>query len=101
MGPAAATIQGLVGLVVLGDAWESIDVYYALASALAGEGRNHAAHLALLRARDPSQERSGSGCGCTSAPAAGPWALMLLALFRRQSSARTSAGSIPASASQR
>ncbi|MEZ4320612.1 MAG: hypothetical protein R3F61_24230 [Myxococcota bacterium] len=47
-----ATLEGLRGLVVLGAAWESVDTYYALRRALQLEGRNHAAALAGLRARE-------------------------------------------------
>jgi len=45
-------IEGLRGLVVLGAAWESVDVMATLARALEGEGRNHAARLVSLRAQE-------------------------------------------------
>ncbi len=45
-------VEGLRGLVVLGAAWESVDVMHALARALEGEGRNSAAMLASLRAQE-------------------------------------------------
>lgn len=48
----ARTIEGLRGLIVLGAAWESVDVYRALQNALAASGRNHGAVLAGLRARE-------------------------------------------------
>ena len=46
-----AAIKGLAGLIVLGDAWESVDVFAALANLLGGQ---HAslAHLAKLRCRE-------------------------------------------------
>jgi hypothetical protein len=46
-----AAIKGLAGLIVLGDAWESVDVFAALAGLLGGQ---HAslAHLAKLRCRE-------------------------------------------------
>jgi len=45
-------VVGLQGLIVLGAAWESVDVFYTLAVALEGEGRNSAARLVALRAQE-------------------------------------------------
>lgn len=42
-------IEGLSGLIVLGDAWESVDVFLALAMALEGRGHAGLALLAKLR----------------------------------------------------
>lgn len=42
-------VRGLSGLIVLGNAWESVDVFHALALALALDGRNSVAFLARLR----------------------------------------------------
>ena len=42
-------VQGLSGLIVLGDAWESVDVYHALAVALQREEHSSLAYLAHLR----------------------------------------------------
>jgi hypothetical protein len=44
-------VKGLSGLIVLGNAWESVDVFNALGAALANHGdRNVLAYLARLRA---------------------------------------------------
>lgn len=42
-------VRGLTGLIAMGNAWESVDVYYALAQALQAEGRSSLAHLASAR----------------------------------------------------
>ncbi len=42
-------IKGVSGLIVLGNAWESIDIYYALAWSLADAGHASLAYLAKLR----------------------------------------------------
>lgn len=42
-------IQGLCGLVVLGAAWESIDVFHAIANAAQVDGRSSVAYVARLR----------------------------------------------------
>lgn len=42
-------VEGLMGLVVLGEGWESLDVFYALSWALNDEGEGALAKLALLR----------------------------------------------------
>lgn len=44
-------VRGLTGLIVLGDAWQSVDIHLALAQALNDKGNIAAAHLAALRAR--------------------------------------------------
>ncbi len=45
-------VEGLCGLVVQGNAWESVDVFYALAMALQATGRSSFAYMAVLRATD-------------------------------------------------
>jgi len=42
-------IKGLSGIVVLGGAWENVDIFYALMLSLQGDERAAAAHLARLR----------------------------------------------------
>ncbi|MHC5541964.1 hypothetical protein ACYOEI_27405, partial [Singulisphaera rosea] len=59
---ADKAVRGLAGLIVLGNAWESVDVYYALCVALQydtlgfekgmGAGRNYLAYFAWLRCRE-------------------------------------------------
>lgn len=67
---AAAAARGLAGLVVLGDAWESVDVFHALNVALQRDsvghergregGRNTLAYLAWLRCRELVASGRGS-----------------------------------------
>ena len=55
-------VRGLAGLIVLGNAWESVDVFHALIAALQTDtlgfardrdgGRNTLAHFAWLRCRE-------------------------------------------------
>jgi len=45
-------IRGLSGLIVLGAAWESVDIYYALELALAKDQESSLAHLANLRIKE-------------------------------------------------
>jgi hypothetical protein len=45
----ADAVRGLSGLVVLGNAWESVDVFHALAAVLQVDGRSSLAYLARLR----------------------------------------------------
>jgi len=45
----AEAIRGLAGLIVLGNAWESVDVFNALAQALDSYGNQQLGHLARLR----------------------------------------------------
>ncbi len=45
-------VAGLAGLIVLGDAWQSVDVHWALGSALTAHGDASLAHLAELRVRE-------------------------------------------------
>ena len=45
----ANAVQGLTGLIALGNAWESVDVFYALASALSDQQDSSLARLAELR----------------------------------------------------
>jgi tetratricopeptide (TPR) repeat protein len=47
-----AMIDGLVGLIVLGNAWESVDVYASLAEVLARRADSSLALLALARAEE-------------------------------------------------
>jgi hypothetical protein len=47
-----AAIEGLSGLVALGNAWESFDVFYALAVALGAQGDAYLAYLADNRCRE-------------------------------------------------
>jgi hypothetical protein len=42
-------IGGLKGLIVLGDAWESVDVFHTFKLALAADQHNHLAHMANFR----------------------------------------------------
>lgn len=42
-------VQGLSGLIVLGDAWQSADIYHALGLALNDAGHGAAAYLAAMR----------------------------------------------------
>jgi hypothetical protein len=50
---AGDAVKGLSGLIVLGNAWESVDVFNALGAALANYGnRNVLARLGLLRASE-------------------------------------------------
>jgi hypothetical protein len=45
-------IQGLAGLVALGSAWESVDVFYALALVLQLDGRSSLSYLAMRRVEE-------------------------------------------------
>ncbi|MBL0870329.1 MAG: hypothetical protein IBJ18_07130 [Phycisphaerales bacterium] len=45
-------VKGLSGLIVLGDAWESVDVHYALEQALRARGDASMAELAFLRRKE-------------------------------------------------
>jgi hypothetical protein len=45
-------VKGLSGLIVLGNAWESVDVFHALSLALQAEGSSSAAYLARLRVEE-------------------------------------------------
>lgn len=67
---AHAAVRGLTGLVVLGDAWESVDVFHTLNVALQRDssgfergregGRNTLAYLAWLRCRELVDAGRGS-----------------------------------------
>lgn len=48
----AAAIKGLSGLVVLGNAWESVDIFAALGHLLESNGQSSLSHLASLRSRE-------------------------------------------------
>ncbi len=67
---ARDAVRGLAGLIVLGNAWESVNVYYALGVALMADsvgiakgpeaGRNTLAYLACLRCRELIDAGKGS-----------------------------------------
>lgn len=67
---ARDAVRGLTGLIVLGNAWESVDVYHALGMALQSDwtgferkregGRNTLAYLAWLRCRELIDAGKGS-----------------------------------------
>lgn len=48
----AATIRGLTGLIVMGNAWRSVDIFEALATTLINRMENSLGYLALLRASE-------------------------------------------------
>ncbi|MBI1190711.1 MAG: hypothetical protein GC200_08555 [Tepidisphaera sp.] len=48
----ADAVRGFSGLIVLGDAWQSVDVYWALRQALVADGDQPTAYLAELRANE-------------------------------------------------
>jgi hypothetical protein len=59
--PIADAVRGLSGLVVLGDAWESVDVFHALALALQLDGaKTSVAYLARLRCEELIDAGRGS-----------------------------------------
>jgi hypothetical protein len=45
-------VEGLAGLIALGNAWESVDVFHALALALNDQGDSAMSYLAQLRCRE-------------------------------------------------
>jgi len=49
---AAAATKALTGLIVMGDAWQSVDVFNALARSLESQGHSSIAYLAALRAQE-------------------------------------------------
>jgi tetratricopeptide (TPR) repeat protein len=49
---AAAATKALTGLIVMGDAWQSVDVFNALARSLESQGHSSLAYLAALRAQE-------------------------------------------------
>jgi hypothetical protein len=49
---AQPVVEGLSGLIVLGNAWESVDVYDALALALATNAKQKLSYLAMLRVKE-------------------------------------------------
>jgi tetratricopeptide (TPR) repeat protein len=53
-------IEGLARLIVLGDAWNSVDVFYALANALDRRGKSGPAFLAHLRCVELIDQGRGS-----------------------------------------
>jgi tetratricopeptide (TPR) repeat protein len=53
-------VRGLSGLIVLGNAWESVDTFYALSRALQAEGRSSVAYLARLRCEELIDAGRGS-----------------------------------------
>lgn len=52
--------HGISGLIVLGNAWESMDVYYALAFALGDRNDSSTARLCMQRVQDLVENGSGS-----------------------------------------
>jgi tetratricopeptide (TPR) repeat protein len=48
----ADAIDGLAGLIVMGNAWESVDAFYALALAIQTTGRSSLANLAFERCKE-------------------------------------------------
>ncbi len=52
----ADAVRGLSGLIALGNAWESVDVYHALSYALQAEGRSQPAFLATQRAIELAEQ---------------------------------------------
>lgn len=53
-------VEGLAGLVTMGAAWRSVDVFHALALTLETDGRNSAAHLMRLRINELIDDGRGS-----------------------------------------
>ncbi|MES2462923.1 MAG: hypothetical protein V4671_20250 [Armatimonadota bacterium] len=51
-GDYVAAIKGLSGLVVLGNAWESVDIFAAMGHLLERSGESSLSHLASLRSRE-------------------------------------------------
>lgn len=49
---AAAAAKALAGLIVMGDAWQSVDVFNALSRSLESQGHSSVAYLAALRAQE-------------------------------------------------
>lgn len=60
-------VEGLSGLIVLGAAWESVDVFHALASALETKNGVTLRYLALLRCRELVQNGKKSLSGLQQA----------------------------------
>lgn len=54
-------VKGLTGLIVLGDAWQSADIFYALAIALSDSRQGSLAYLAGHRVRELLQEADARG----------------------------------------
>ena len=59
-GAASEAIQGLCGLIVLGNAWESVDIFHALAKALDDYGDHDLAQQARLRCAELIDAGKGS-----------------------------------------
>ena len=53
---ANEAVTGLTGLIVLGNAWESVDVFRALAIALGAKGDRSLSYLATMRERELIEE---------------------------------------------
>src|SRR5262249_22783914 len=49
---APDSVKGLSGLIALGNAWESVDIYFALSRALNAQGKSGLAYMALLRCEE-------------------------------------------------
>lgn len=59
IGNHAEAVEGIAGLIALGEAWESLDVFYALACALREEGRTSLAYMAQARCVELIDEGHG------------------------------------------
>ncbi len=59
-GTSDDAIKGYSGLISLGAAWESIDVYHALADSLGMRGDNVLAHFCMMRVRELSRNGHNS-----------------------------------------
>lgn len=69
---ALALSRGLTGLIALGNAWESVDVFEALARTLERQGRYVTGYLAKQRARELIAQGHGSLLPGAPSPAADP-----------------------------
>lgn len=52
--------EGLSGLIIMGAAWESVDVFYSLSKALQAEGKSSVAYMAYLRIQELIDAGRGS-----------------------------------------
>ena len=59
-GEYADAVEGLLGLIVLGNAWASVDVHYALAIPLAARGDASLVHICRLRVDELVEDGSQS-----------------------------------------
>ena len=72
--------QGLSGLIALGNAWESVDVFNALSHAFVVSGKNSFAYAASLRAQELAHR--GRASLVPGAPTGEPLAQMVAAPYR-------------------